>query len=480
MRVRTTATIDRIGVAPAVAGRGSAVPEAEYADLMMTLRRLKLLAVVLPIAGLIALELTRAAMIGMVSWEKRLALDVVFVAAILIFTRVIFRFIEKMQERLERQNSELRALHDAGLDVSGALSLDVVLKRVVEQARNLVGARYGAVSVIGTDGRIVSFITSGITPEQRAEIGPPPVGHGLLGVVLRGGEHLRLRDLSKDPRSHGFPPNHPPMKSLVAVPIPCKGPFLGNLYLTEKERSAEFDESDHKTLARFATQAALAIDNAHLHEQVADLAVAQERLRIAHEMHDGLAQVLGYVNTKVQAAESYLKRDKREEAGAQLRELSTAARGAYTDVRESIIGLRTLPGPRKTLDEALKDYVVRWEEMSGISASLVIDVGLSLRATHELQLIRIVQESLTNLRKHARASRAQIEIRRTGDLLRATIADDGVGFDAAARTKAEFPRFGLKTMSERAESIGGRLTIDSRPGAGTTVRFELPLEDAVE
>jgi signal transduction histidine kinase len=296
-------------------------------------------------------------------------------------------------------------------------------------------------------------------------------------VVLRDGKELRLKDITRHPHSHGFPAHHPPMKSLLAVPIPCKGPFLGNLYLTEKSAGHEFTQDDQETLERFALQAALAIDNAHLHEQVADLAVAQERVRIAHEMHDGLAQVLGYVNTKVQAAEMYMKRNKTEEAGAQLRELAVAARQAYSDVRESIVGLRALPGDR-ALDEVLREYLDRWQEMSGVSTSLTIDTGVKLRESQELQLVRIVQEALTNVRKHAKASHARIELRRNGYDLVATITDDGLGFSPAARARSEFPQFGLSTMRERAESIGGKLIIDSVPGRGTKVEFTLPLPDA--
>lgn len=443
----------------------------------MTLKRLRLIAIVLPIAGVIVLELARAAIIGLVSWEKRVALDLLYVSAIVVFAAVIFRFVDEMQERLRRQNEELLALHNAGLDVTADLSLDVVLRKVVEQARRLVGARYGAVSVVDHENRIVSFITSGISAEERAAIGPPPVGHGLLGVVLREGQRLRLENLTGHPQSHGFPAHHPPMHSLLAVPIPCKGPFLGNLYLTEKDETGVFTAHDEETLVRFALQAALAIDNAHLHEQVADLAVAQERLRIAHEMHDGLAQVLGYVNTKVQAAEMYLKREKAEEAGAQLRELATSARQAYSDVRESIVGLRTLPGPSRSLDEVLREYLAHWEEMSHVSTSLSIDTSVALRPSQELQVVRIAQEALTNVRKHARATHARVEIGREGDKLFTLIADDGVGFNAAARARGEFPQFGLSTMRERAESIGGKLTIDSTPGTGTEVRFELPIGD---
>jgi signal transduction histidine kinase len=441
----------------------------------MTLNRLKTIAVVMPLAGVIVLEITRFYVIGLVSWEKRLALDLVLVAAIVVFTAVMFKFIDEMHDRLMRQNDELRALHTAGLDISGELSLDVVLRKVVERARTLVGARYGALSVVDVDQRISSFVTAGISQEQRDAIGAPPVGHGLLGIVLREGQHLRLDDLGRHPASYGFPPNHPPMRSLLAVPIPCKGPFLGNLYLTEKENASRFTEEDEETLVRFAVQAGLAIDNAYLHEQVADLAVAQERLRIAHEMHDGLAQILGYVNTKVQAAEAYMKRDKPEEATVQLRELASAARQAYSDVRESIVGLRTLPDPQHTLSSAIQEYLERWQEMSGVAATLNMDPSTALRPSHELQLVRIVQEALTNVRKHARATHAHVDIHKNGSWLRAIVRDDGAGFNAHAPERHDFPQFGLSTMRERAQSIGATLEIESVPGVGTTVRFELPL-----
>lgn len=445
---------------------------------LMTLKRLRLLAALMPILAVIAVDVARAFVIGFIAWEKRLALDLVVIALIVTFTWFIFRFVDEMQARLQRQNDELLALHSAGLDVTAELSLDVVLKKVVEQAKSLVGAKYGALSVVDREGRILSFITSGITPEQRAAIGPPPVGHGLLGVVIRDGQRLRLPDISRHPQSYGFPPNHPPMKSLLAVPIPCKGPFLGNLYLTEKLGAIEFTPDDEDTLERFALQAALAIDNAHLHQQVADLAIAEERIRIAHEMHDGLAQVLGYVNTKVQAAEMYLKREKTPEAAAQLRELASAARQAYSDVRQSIVGLRTLPDAHKTLSDVLQEFLERWQEMSGIQTSLTIENDVPLKPSVELQLVRIVQEALTNVRKHSRGSTARVEIRRRNGRVVTSIIDNGVGFSAGARTRGEFPQFGLTTMRERAESVGGTLAIESTPGTGTAIRFEVPLSEA--
>ncbi|HEX7418346.1 MAG TPA: GAF domain-containing sensor histidine kinase [Thermoanaerobaculia bacterium] len=445
--------------------------------LVMTLRKLKLIATIVPIAALVALELARYVMIGEMPVRYRFVLDAVALSGIIVFSMVIFRFVGSLQAQLRRQNNELLALHQAGLAVAAELSLDSVLKTVVDQARSLIGAKYGAVSVIDREGRIQQFVTAGVSPEERAAIGPPPVGHGVLGVVLHDGEHLRLADVARHPRSQGFPPNHPIMRTLLAVPIQCSSPFLGNLYLSEKENGEQFSEYDQQTLERLAVQAGIAIDNAHLHVQAADLAVAQERLRIAHEMHDGLAQVLGYVNTKVQAADAYLKRGMNEEASGQLQQLAVSAREAYAEVREGIVGLRTLPDADQGVAEALRNYLNQWKEQSGISAELVVDDDMRVPPSVELQLIRIVQEALTNVRKHSKASRASVSLVRDGQHLIVTVADDGVGFDPAAKTRAEFPRFGLATMRERAETVGGTVSISSSRGSGTTVRFELPLRD---
>ena len=441
----------------------------------MTLNRLKVVAMVVPIVAVILLEIARNTLLGpVVPMQTRLILDAILVAAIVFFSLFIFRYVAEIQKTLRRQNAELLALHSAALDVTSELALDIVLKKVVELARQLVDARYGALSVIDRGGRIQQFITSGISDEQRAAIGPPPVGHGVLGVVLLEGQHLRLPNIAAHPRSAGFPPNHPVMRTLLAVPIPCSSPFLGNLYLSDKADAAAFTAGDEETLERFAIQAAIAIDNAYLHAQAADLAVATERVRISHEMHDGLAQVLGYVNTKVQAADAYLKRGKSEEASEQLRELVVAAREAYGEVRGGIVDLRTLPDPNQPLSEVLRDYVERWQEQTGIHADLNFGTDIQLKPVVRLQLVRIIQESLANVRKHARATNARIDVARADGALRVTIADNGVGFDPAVKSRTDFPRFGLTTMRERAEAIGGTLAIESAPGKGTTVRFVMP------
>ena len=386
----------------------------------------------------------------------------------------LFSVIQRMQSRLELRNRELLDLHEAALGIYGELALDVVLQKVVDRACSLVGARYGALSVIDDQNRIESFVTSGISDEERARIGPPPVGHGILGEVLQEGHRLRLADIQSHPRSVGFPPHHPPMKTLLAVPILCKSPFRGNLYLAEKNEGDGFSAEDEQSLARFATTVAIAIDNSHLHLRLNDLAVAEERLRIAHEMHDGLAQVLAYVNTKAQAVKELLRTGRTEDATRHLDQLAAAAREVYTDVRESIIGLRSAADPGRSLAEALQDYVNTWQAHAGVDCRLVVNGEPRLSPSAQLQVLRIVQESLANVRKHANARRVDVTLEQGETRLRVTIQDDGAGFTPGELGRSELPRFGLSTMRERAGTLGGKFLLESSPGAGTRVTVELP------
>jgi signal transduction histidine kinase len=245
----------------------------------------------------------------------------------------------------------------------------------------------------------------------------------------------------------------------------------------------EFDQEDEEALARFATVAAMAIENAVLHHQVQVLAVTQERERIAREMHDSLAQVLGYVNTKAQAAQALLDRGEDERASAQIGQLAEAARAAYADVREDILALRTSLGDPDGFVGPLRQYLERWQDQSGVRVRLIeppADEPLpAIDAIAEVQLLRIVQESLANVRKHAKAEHVEIRLGAEHDALVATVHDDGTGFDPARLGRSDFPRFGLSTMRERAEGVGGALDVASTPGEGTSVTVRIPAAAAV-
>jgi signal transduction histidine kinase len=177
-----------------------------------------------------------------------------------------------IHERYER-------LLEAGLALGAELSLPVTLQRIVDVAAELAGARYGALGVLGRDGTITDFISTGVTAEERAAIGHIPVGRGILGVLIDDARPLRLHDIADDPRSVGFPANHPPMRSFLGVPVMARGRVYGNLYLTEKRGGEDFDADDERALVLLAAQAGVAIENAHLYEDVNDRAQRLEALR---------------------------------------------------------------------------------------------------------------------------------------------------------------------------------------------------------
>jgi nitrate/nitrite-specific signal transduction histidine kinase len=447
-----------------------------------SLPRLKWLAILAPLLFLILLELVRQLLLPTFAngWAIYAILLIIVLLGIYFFAETVFSVIGRMQDRLTQQNRELWLLHQAGLDITSALELEVVLQKVVDQARELVGARYGALSLVQEEGGIEAFLTSGITQEQRELIGPIPEGHGLLGLVLHQGERLRLDDLTKHPESEGFPPNHPPMKSLLAVPILVQDRVVGNLYLTEKIEGDSFNISDEDTLERFATQAALAIDNARLHRQVQAMAITEERERLAREMHDSLAQLLGYVNTKAQAADQFLQNGNVDRGREHLQQLSQAAREAYNDVREGILGLRTASELQQGFIGAISDFIERWQDQTGLQVDLSIDysgrAADALSAISELQLLRIVQEALSNVRKHSGANHATVEIQEKDDGVLVRITDDGQGFDPNQVERRSIPRFGLSIMRERAVAVGGWLEIDSKRERGTVVTGFLPAQ----
>ena len=197
----------------------------------------------------------------------------------------------------QRERNE--RLLEAGLALSSELSLPVILQRIVELAADLTGARYGALGVLHPDGStITEFITTGVTEAERAAIGHIPAGRGILGVLIDDATPLRLREIAEDPRSVGFPPNHPPMRSFLGAPVSARGRVFGNLYLTEKQDAEAFTDQDERALVMLAGQAGVAIENARLYEEARDRARRLEAVReIATAILAGINpdQVLGLV-----------------------------------------------------------------------------------------------------------------------------------------------------------------------------------------
>ena len=351
-------------------------------------------------------------------------------------------------------------------------SLDSVLQRIVELAVELTDARYGALGVLTPSGdAIEEFITVGISDVVRAAIGDPPVGHGLLGALIEDAQPIRIPDISADPRSVGFPPHHPPMTSLLGVPLTGRGTVFGNIYLTDKQHAETFDDEDERVLLVLAAQAAIAVENARLADEATRhgrelqrLQVLEERERIGKELHDGVIQSLFAVGMNLQAIAAALQ----DEAVARRLEATVEdVDHAIRDLRNYIFGLRPGILADRQLDQAIKELANDFGTRSNVIT--VVDVepeaaaGLASLAPDVIQLVR---EGLSNVGRHAAATTCRVSISATDAGYVLEIDDDGAGFDVDLATWG----MGLRNLEDRVISIGGTFEVRSVIGEGTTVR----------
>jgi two-component system, NarL family, sensor histidine kinase DevS len=543
-------------------------------------------------------------------------------------------------DALSVTEGRLRALFAAGVAVTSELSLDALLQRLVEAAAELTEARYAALGVIGSSGsELEQFVTHGVDDDLRAEIGALPRGRGILGVLIRDAKPLRLHDLTEDPRSVGFPPGHPPMRSFLGVPILLRGVAYGNLYLTEKQNGEDFTHEDEELVTLLAGQAAVAIENARLYEastrwsrqlqslqevgnalatetnleKLLDLIVRRlrellearvvalalpagdelrfaavagaedllgttfsrsesksgavlerrrseridsvlddpevyqevsrqlaartgmwvpliardqaigvlqihdkegpdprfshddfrlaetfaaravvavelsqrvarnavrrvvqaqelERRRLARELHDETGQALTSILLGLKPLEEALAD---HPARAALSELREQVVSALQDVRRLAVELRPAVLDDYGLVPALERLTDSFAEQRNVRVDFHSALGESrLPSEVETTIYRVVQESLTNIVKHANAKHISVSLARRESGVAAVIEDDGAGFDLRAVREEGV---GLLGMRERLALLDGRLAIESRPGAGTTIVAEVPL-----
>ena len=361
----------------------------------------------------------------------------------------------------------LKAVSDVVLAVASKLSVDEVLQRLVDSARELAGARYAALGIPDGEGGFRRFLVSGMSDELIAAMGPLPRTHGMLGAMLVTRTPYRSDDIHDDPRFRGWwPRRHPDMRSFLGVPIVSADGVIGALYLTEKLEAPAFDESDQELIELLAAHAAIAITNARLYEQSRELSVLSERNRLALELHDVVSQKLFSLVLTAEAAGTQLERDPAA-ARVQVERLGELAREALDELRSLILGLRPPAIEHDGLAGALRKEVDMLARVHGVQVALVGDVS-SGDPERDLAVLRIVQEALHNALRHARAE--HITVRLSPGAIE--VADDGVGFDPD-RVELRSRHLGLTSMEERAGELGGRLKIRSTPGAGTSVRLEV-------
>ena len=253
-----------------------------------------------------------------------------------------------------------------------------MLQRIVEIAVELTGARYGALGVLSPDGAsITSFITVGITDEERDALGDPPTGHGLLGALIRDARPIRIPDIADDPRSVGFPPHHPPMRSLLGVAIAGRGRIFGNVYVTDKQGRRSSTKKTSACCSSLRRRRRIAVENARLIDEaernareLRRLEVLEDRERIAKELHDGVIQSLFAVGMSLQGLAT-----RSADPGTQHR-LDLAVEDvdrAIRDLRNYIFGLRPGILADRQLDQALRDLATEFRERSGVVTVVEID-----------------------------------------------------------------------------------------------------------
>jgi signal transduction histidine kinase len=389
---------------------------------------------------------------------------------------VVERALQTARDKVAaaRRRERAQALDEAIQATAGVLAVDRVLQVIADQARALTGARYAAVGLHDREGVIQQFVTSGLSRHERARIGPPPRGHGILGLMIRENRTIRLADLMTDPRRAGFPPNHPPMHSFLGVPLAVRGRPAGNLYVTEKEGG--FTAEDEWLVESFARHAAIAVDNARLHDQVQRLAIVEERERIGKDLHDSIIQAIYAVGLSLDDVPEMLEEEP-DEARRRVERAIDGLDQAIRDIRNFIFGMRpallegvdVAEGLAALADEFRVNTMIDVELRAGPTVTTPI-IGPDRIA----ELLAITREALSNVARHARASRVEIGVDPEPDIagLRLVITDNGIGFDPAA--PRDLGHQGLRNIRTRAISIGATVQVDSRPGAGTRIIVRVP------
>lgn len=400
-------------------------------------------------------------------------------AGVAAFSFTIFGVIGRLERRIVQRNQELAALLAVGQAASSSVELPEMLDKALAAILGITPAETAELWLT-TDG-------GGLTLECRRGIGAGALrardrlapGEGLPGLAVTrespvvAGASSDSRLLGREIAEHG-------LQAFCALPLRHRGEIVGVLAVSARDSNAFANRAELRLLEGIGEQIVVAIENARLLSRVLDRAVLEERERIARDLHDGLAQVLGYINTQALAIKKHLAANRPEEVRELVDTMEEAARHVYGDIREEIMGLRVA---RDGLVPSLRAYLSGYGRMTGVVPDVRITpaaASLRLSGATEIQLLRIIQEALSNVRKHAGREKATVSLELAGDALRIEVADDGCGFDPGRPARTGWPRFGLQTMRERADAVGGTFELSSSPGTGTSIVVHVPVVDREE
>jgi nitrate/nitrite-specific signal transduction histidine kinase len=366
---------------------------------------------------------------------------------------------------LRREEHERTALYGVALQLTGRAELRELLDLITRHARELLGAE-----------RAVACLA-----DPRAD------GHGYdwterLAMADDGSTCLLAHptdDRAADHHNPACPIQHDgPRAAVLARPLRGADGFLGELCVM-RTTGVSFTDRDRELLGALADMAAIAVGTARLREAEQQYTIVAERDRIARELHDSIAQVLGVLHLRLRSLEPEVQDVPGNGVATEIGELAEIADEAYKDVREAILGLRESITSADGLEGALGEYLRKYGRQSGIKTSLSCD-GSARRALNpgsEIQRLRVVQEALTNVRKHAGARHVAVSLHADDGVVTLAVMDDGSGFDPGRLEEAFDHGFGLGAMRERVELIGGTLAVHTAPGMGTRVEVRLQQEE---
>lgn len=357
----------------------------------------------------------------------------------------------EMEEEVGERTRHLELLYEITGVISTHLQNDPLLQEIVSQTARAAEAQGGIVMTAGRSDVWQRQATYGRPSEGLAE---------KVSRLLNGGKESLDADL-------------------LTARISSHGEIVGALGLEGKAGHRSFTSEDAQLLQGVAAQAAIALENAALYSEVQGVAILEERERLAREMHDGLAQTLGYLRLQLKVAGERLSKGEVAEAEQILVDMITTTEEAYVDAREAIADLRSAVFEGADFVSTLDAYLEEFGLQNRIRTSLVVEAETEIRppAIQAVQLVRIVQQALANVRKHSQATTVVVRLRRENQFVVMTIEDDGQGFDSHEVSRRKGWHFGLNIMRERAESLNGTLEIHSGPGQGTQIITTVPLED---
>jgi signal transduction histidine kinase len=368
--------------------------------------------------------------------------------------------------------AKLRRVLEATLLLEADLDLPTLLSHIIDEARSMTNARYAALGVLDQDGTaLTEFVTVGLDPQEERLIGARPTGRGVLGHLITDPKPLRLARLTDSPDSFGFPPGHPPMTSFLGVPVRVRDEVYGNLYLTDKIGWSEFTSDDEALIVALAVAAGIAIENARLHARVQEVAVYEERDRLARDLHDTVIQRLFAIGLSLQsmAAGPAASRspDRLSETIADIDDTIRQVRTSIFELGANGIGRGVRDNVVSLLDELRP--VLGFD----VHASFDGPVDTAVPDAVSEHLLIVIREAVTNIGRHADASSASVAVSVIDGHCRLRVVDDGHGLRPSGPREGGL---GLGNLRRRAEKLHGHFEVESPEAGGTILTWQVPLD----